>query len=177
MYVGGAEDGENEVVAEQRAFYRARAPEYDEWWQRRGPYDRGDELAAQWDRQVSQIELALGVFGARGDVLELAGGTGWWTERLARSADRLTVVDSSSETLELNRQRVDRNDVEYVEADLFSWTPPQSIRRGVLLLLALSRPPNPLLMVLEPGPVLSGTRWTGLPHRQPRRSLSNKPQQ
>ena len=39
----------------------------------------------------------------------------------ARSADRLTVVDSSSETLELNRERVRRADVEYVVADLFTW--------------------------------------------------------
>jgi len=31
-------------------------------------------------------------------VLELAGGTGWWTEQLIRTADRLTVVDASSET-------------------------------------------------------------------------------
>jgi len=56
-------------------------------------------------------------------VLELAGGTGWWTERLARSARRLTVVDASPETLELNRQRVGRADVDYVVADLFSWEP------------------------------------------------------
>jgi demethylmenaquinone methyltransferase/2-methoxy-6-polyprenyl-1,4-benzoquinol methylase len=32
-------------------------------------------------------------------------------------------VDASSETLDLNRQRVGRADVEYVVADLFSWTP------------------------------------------------------
>ena len=25
-----------DLLAEQRAYYRARAPEYDEWWQRRG---------------------------------------------------------------------------------------------------------------------------------------------
>jgi SAM-dependent methyltransferase len=31
--------------------------------------------------------------------------------------------DASSETLDLNRQRVGRADVEYVVADLFSWTP------------------------------------------------------
>lgn len=124
--MAGAGDSENEMLAEQRAFYRARAPEYDEWWQRRGPYDRGVELAAQWDTQITEIERALDAFGARGDVLELAGGTGWWTERLGKSAGRLTVVDSSRETLELNRQRVGRNDVEYIEADPFSWTPPRA---------------------------------------------------
>jgi hypothetical protein len=34
---------EEEVLSEQRAYYRGRAPEYDEWWQRRGRYDRGEE--------------------------------------------------------------------------------------------------------------------------------------
>jgi len=41
---------DEELLAEQRDFYRARAPEYDEWWQRRGRYDRGVELGAEWDR-------------------------------------------------------------------------------------------------------------------------------
>jgi demethylmenaquinone methyltransferase/2-methoxy-6-polyprenyl-1,4-benzoquinol methylase len=118
--------GDEDLLAEQRAYYRARAPEYDEWWQRRGRYDRGEEVAAEWDAQVGVVEAALDRFGARGDVLELAGGTGWWTERLARTADRLTVVDASSETLALNRERVARDDVEYVVADLFAWEPPRA---------------------------------------------------
>lgn len=114
---------EDELLAEQRAFYRARAPQYDEWWQRRGRYDRGEGMAAEWDRQVTEIDRALAAFGATGDVLEFAGGTGWWTQRLSRTAGRLAVVDASIETLELNRQRVGRPDVEYVVADLFSWVP------------------------------------------------------
>ena len=89
------------LLAEQVAYYRARAPEYDEWWQRRGRYDRGSVLAEEWDRQVALVAAALETFAATGDVLELAGGTGWWTERLARTAGHLTVVDSAPETLDL----------------------------------------------------------------------------
>ena len=117
---------EDELLAEQMAFYRARAPIYDEWWQRTGPYDRGDEMAEQWDRQIDEVERSLRAFSVRGDVLELAGGTGWWTERLARSADHLTVVDSSPEVLELNRLRTGRTDVAYTVADLFTWVPDKS---------------------------------------------------
>ncbi len=69
------------------------------------------------------VEGALAAFGAIGDVLELTGGTGWWTERLARTAEQLTVVDSSPETLVINRERVSRADVDYVVADLFGWRP------------------------------------------------------
>ena len=111
------------LLAEQRAYYRARAPEYDEWWQRSGRYDRGSDLAEEWDRQVAQVAAALETFGARGDVLEMAGGTGWWTARLARTAGHLTVIDSSPETLVLNRDRVGRPDVDYLVADLFTWQP------------------------------------------------------
>lgn len=116
-------EDEELLLAEQVAFYRARAPRYDEWWQRSGAYDRGSEVAAEWDRQLGQVEDALRTFSARGDVLELAGGTGWWTERLAQSAVHLTVIDSSPEVLEINRVRTARADVEYVVADLFNWRP------------------------------------------------------
>ena len=33
------------LLADQRAFYRQRAPEYDEWWQHRGRYDRDKDMA------------------------------------------------------------------------------------------------------------------------------------
>ena len=55
-------------------------------------------------------------------MLELAGGTGQWTERLVRHADELTVVDASEEVLEFNRQRVG-DGVRHIQADLFSWKP------------------------------------------------------
>ncbi|MDT4940001.1 MAG: hypothetical protein QOJ34_90 [Pseudonocardiales bacterium] len=116
---------DDELLAEQRQFYQVRAPEYDEWWQRRGRYDRGEEKRDEWDRQVAKLEETLDAFGARGDVLELAGGTGWWTQRLAGTADRLTVVDGSAEALAQNRNRVGRADVEYHDADLFTWQPPR----------------------------------------------------
>ena len=114
---------DDELLAEQVAFYRARAPRYDEWWQRRGAYARGPAVDLEFDRQVHHVEDALRSFAIGGDVLELAGGTGWWTERLARSADHLTVVDSSPEALELNRARVGDPGVEYHVADIFDWSP------------------------------------------------------
>lgn len=112
-----------DALAQQQAYYRARAPEYDEWWQRRGQYDRGPEAAAEWNRQVTRLESELNRFGPAGAVLELAGGTGWWTERLASAAATLTVVDGSEETLAINRRRVGREDVEYLVADIFDWRP------------------------------------------------------
>jgi len=114
---------DDQLLEEQRRFYEARAPEYDEWWQRVGRYDRGDDDRRKWRRQVSVLDAALAAFDATGDVLELAGGTGWWTERLARTAARLTVLDASAEALALNRERVGRADVDYIVDDVFEWQP------------------------------------------------------
>jgi SAM-dependent methyltransferase len=112
---------DEDLLSEQRSYYEARAPEYDEWWQRRGRFDRGEKQLLEWQSQVGVVDDALATFGATCSVLEVAGGTGWWTERLAHTADRLTVVDSSPEVLALNHLRVGRSDVNYVVADLFDW--------------------------------------------------------
>jgi demethylmenaquinone methyltransferase/2-methoxy-6-polyprenyl-1,4-benzoquinol methylase len=70
--------------------------------------------------------------------LELAGGTGWWTARLARTAEHLTVVDSSPESLELNRKHVGRSDADYIVADVITWQPPRTFEvvRGVLVVVS-----------------------------------------
>jgi SAM-dependent methyltransferase len=115
-------EGDDELLAEQRDYYERRAPEYDEWWQRRGRYDQGHIEKAAWVDQVGTVQTALSTFDTTGDVLELAGGTGWWTRRLARTAQRLTVVDSSAEALSMNRARADRSDVQYIQADVFAWS-------------------------------------------------------
>jgi SAM-dependent methyltransferase len=113
----------NPVLAEQLAYYRARAREYDTWWLRQGRFDRGPEANARWFAEASELERALDRFDPRGDVLELACGTGLWTRRLVEYAARLTAVDAAPEVLEINRARVGDPSVTYVEADLFRWTP------------------------------------------------------
>ena len=82
------------LLAEQRRYYRERAPEYDDWWFRRGGYALDPETAARWFADVRELEAALEAFGPRGDVLELAAGTGIWTRHLLRHADRVTAVDA-----------------------------------------------------------------------------------
>ncbi len=127
MLEAASELSEDALLEEQRAYYRRRAPEYDEWWQRLGRYDRGEDARRDWEEQVRVLETALDEFGATGDVLELAGGTGWWSKRLARTARRLTVVDASTETLALNEARLGSLEhVDYVVADLFEWSPPHA---------------------------------------------------
>lgn len=114
---------ETSNLAQQVAYYCARADEYDEWWLRQGRYDRGPELNAQWFADIDELDIALRSFEPRGKILELAGGTGLWTEKLLGYADQLTVVDASREMLAINAKRVGSTRVRYLQADLFDWAP------------------------------------------------------
>lgn len=117
----------DDLITEQIAYYRARAPEYEDWWERRGQYDFGPEDNASWRAQMAEARAELDRRAPFGNVLELAAGTGLFTEQLARQGESVTAVDASPEALALNRQRlqhaglIDR--VAYVEADLFAWRP------------------------------------------------------
>ncbi len=111
------------ILAEQQAYYRARAAEYDEWFLRTGRYDRGEDANRHWFADVALLQQELVAFGPHGSVLELACGTGWWTEQLARDTDDLTCVDASPEVLAINRAKLGAHPVEYQQADLFMWQP------------------------------------------------------
>jgi len=114
---------EHERLEQQKAYYRARAYEYDEWFERRGRYDHGEEWNARWRAEVDEVRRALAAFRPTGRVLELAAGTGWWTAELLRYAEAITAVDASPETLAINRARVGDAPVRHVETDIFSWQP------------------------------------------------------
>ena len=85
---------DDDLLEEQRAFYRPRAPEYDESWQGRGRYRGEEDQAREWRRQLATVEAALASVDPGRHVAELAGGAGRWTERVARRVGRLTVVDA-----------------------------------------------------------------------------------
>lgn len=116
-----------DVLRQQIDYYRARAGEYDQWWFRNGRYDRGPQFNARWHTEGAMVEAALDAWlTARypQSLLELACGTGLFTRHLARRVPRITAVDASPEVLTLNRERVAAANVEYIQADLFSWRPP-----------------------------------------------------
>jgi SAM-dependent methyltransferase len=110
----------NDLLREQKRYYAERAPEYDDWWCRRGRYVREPDYERCWLVDVSELEERLRAFAPRGDVLELAAGTGIWTRRLVPLADRVVAVDANPETLALNTLAA-----ELVVADIFEWRPPQ----------------------------------------------------
>jgi SAM-dependent methyltransferase len=109
-----AQDELDNLLGEQIAYYRARAAEYD--------------ASAPWEVEEgsrSQLIDALRTFGPRGRVLELACGTGVWTEELARGCDQLTALDASPEMLEIASKRLAGRGVRFIRADIFGWRPDQ----------------------------------------------------
>lgn len=102
---------DDELLAEQIAYYRARAGEYDQSYAERA--DLRGMLAL-----VDDLPIA-------GDVLELACGTGQWTRLLAARARSVTAVDAATEALAIARTRVTTPSVRFVEADVFAWQPPR----------------------------------------------------
>jgi len=119
----------DELLVEQIAYYCARADEYDDAYERRGRHDHGPEANAAWWASLAEARSAfdeLPLDGAR--VLELAAGTGVWTEALVARGALVTAVDASGEVLERNRARLGARSstVRYVEADVFSWRPEEA---------------------------------------------------
>ncbi|MFI1096815.1 class I SAM-dependent methyltransferase [Streptomyces sp. NPDC020917] len=107
---GSTRRDDDALLAEQRAYYRDGAAQYDR------PYARY--------RNLQDLLAAADGLPIAGDVLELACGTGQWTAKLAGRARSVTAVDASAEVLALARARTAPHAVRFVEADLFAWQPP-----------------------------------------------------
>ena len=112
-----------DIIQDQIAYYRARASEYDQWFFRQSCFDHGAKCNKKWFADVTAVANALDAFAPKGDVLELACGTGLWTERLLPHATALTALDAVAEVLALNQERVKDNQVRYIQHDIFSWRP------------------------------------------------------
>jgi SAM-dependent methyltransferase len=109
--VGAMGSDDDTLLAEQVAYYRAGAAEYDR------PYAEREDL-----QRLRAVADGLPIAG---DVLELACGTGWWTLVLAARAHSVTAVDAAAEVLAIARARVASPSVQFIQADVFEWQPPR----------------------------------------------------
>ena len=118
----GTEDVED-LLAEQREFYRADAAQSDRWLSSLvdGRNDEPDARAYRAARQLLADHLAS--IGSAGRVLEIAAGTGRLAETYLPFADVAVLVDSSAESLALaaRRLRSSTTEIELIEDDIFTW--------------------------------------------------------
>lgn len=94
-----------DVGAEMVAYYEARAGEYDDWYLRRGRYARGPIHDAAWNAELDAAGRWLDALPIRGEIVELAAGTGWWSPLLA-SKGELWLYDAAEAPLERARERL-----------------------------------------------------------------------
>jgi SAM-dependent methyltransferase len=94
-----------DIDAEMLAYYEARAPEYDDWYLRRGRYARGPVHDAAWNAELDVAGRWLDDLPIHGDIVELAAGTGWWSPLLA-SKGELSLYDAAPAPLDRARERL-----------------------------------------------------------------------
>ncbi|GAA2584581.1 hypothetical protein GCM10010399_13240 [Dactylosporangium fulvum] len=100
----------DEILADQVGYYRRRAGEYD-------ATAYGDVAAAR-----ERIARLVARMRPSGRVLEIACGTGLWTEALVGVADTVVAIDAAPEAVAIARDRVRSGSVTFEVADVFSWT-------------------------------------------------------
>lgn len=82
-----------------KAYYHARAPEYDDWWLGRGPF--ADRDRPGWDEEREELERVISSLPpAR--TLDVACGTGFLTRHLR---GEVTGLDQSEAMLSLAREQ------------------------------------------------------------------------
>jgi demethylmenaquinone methyltransferase/2-methoxy-6-polyprenyl-1,4-benzoquinol methylase len=86
-------------------YYEARAPEYDDWYLRRGRYARGAIHDAAWNAELDAAGRWLDALPWSGEIVDLAAGTGWWSPLLA-SRGELSLYDASTTALDRARERL-----------------------------------------------------------------------
>lgn len=91
------------------AYYAARAPEHDLVYTK-----------PERQHDLRSIERWLPTRFEGLDVLEVACGTGYWTQFLATSARRIVAVDAANEALELARRRVTAPHVSFVQDNAYA---------------------------------------------------------
>lgn len=101
----GATSPDADPDADLLAYYEARAPEYDDWYLRRGRYARGPIHDAAWNTELDAAGRWLDELPIRGEIVELAAGTGWWSPLLA-SKGELSMYDAAGAPLDRARERL-----------------------------------------------------------------------
>jgi demethylmenaquinone methyltransferase/2-methoxy-6-polyprenyl-1,4-benzoquinol methylase len=98
---GPASTHEDELVP----YYEARAAEYDDWYLRRGRYAHGPIHDQAWQMELDTATTWLDGLPLRGELVELAAGTGWWTALLATKGE-LHAYDAATAPLDRARDRL-----------------------------------------------------------------------
>lgn len=95
-----------------QSYYAVRAPEYDSIY-----------LKPERQHDLRAVESWLPPIFSNATVLEVACGTGYWTQFIAPAAARIVAIDASPETMDIARSRVPENKVKFLVGDAYKLSP------------------------------------------------------
>jgi len=113
----------SDLLQQQIEYYRARAQEYDEWFYRQGYYDWGPAFKQRWGQEVQVVREQLHRSAGGAHILEMACGTGIWTQELVKIGGQVTALDASPEMIAVNQAKLGSEQVTYRQTNLFQWQP------------------------------------------------------
>ena len=152
--VASAPASTSDLDAEMRAYYAARAPEYDDFYLRRGRYERGPVHDTAWKAELDQATRWLDALPLSGELLELAAGTGWWSPLLAQKG-HLTITDANEEPLRIASRRLEAHGQRVGVVLRDAWAPPDREVDGLFAGFWLSHVPRERL----PGFLAVARQW------------------
>ena len=123
MASGGDAMSDDDLLAEQRAFYRWDAEDFDRWLTSLADADNDDPVAVTYRRGCDRIAAVFAERAPLGHVLEVAAGTGRLAQLYLPYAESVVLLDASPESLALASRRLPVADgsVRFVEGDVFAW--------------------------------------------------------
>lgn len=114
------------MLEETKEYYRQRASQFADWHRHTGPYEGGPALDQTYFDEARILFDVLEAENLQGNILEIASGTGIWTEAVVKTSTKVTALDSSKEMLEKCKSRLGASPkIRYVVADFFDWSPDQ----------------------------------------------------
>lgn len=135
-------------------YYDARAPEYDDWYLRRGRFARGAIHDAAWNAELDAAGRWLDALPWDGVIVELAAGTGWWSPLLA-SQGELSLYDTSPAALDRARDRLMAHGLRAHLHVRDAWLEPDRAVDGLFMGFWLSHVPRDRLAAF----LALGRRW------------------
>jgi len=122
-------------------YYQARAAEYDDWYLRRGRYAHGPVQDLAWQMELDAATTWLDGLPLRGEIVELAAGTGWWSALLATKGE-LNAYDAAGAPLDRARARLVAHGLRAHLHVRDAWAPPDRAVDGLFTGFWLSHVPR-----------------------------------
>lgn len=94
-----------QLDADGRAWFAALGAGWDDRYTRAGRYSRGPVRDLAWQMDLDAATTWLDRLPLRGEIVELAAGTGWWSTLLAGKGE-LSIYDVNEAALDVARRRL-----------------------------------------------------------------------